>query len=680
MTHSGNLATTTAKLCLLTVLIHPALLLSQEVFTLPPATAAAAYEFRIQTEAGLAPLQWKVINGQLPSGIELLPSVILRGTPSNSRNEPFQFTLEVSDSSQPPQKVSQRFSPAVSAGRLRILPVSAQLKIVPPPQSDPDPPARAEAPTATVDPPGAAQVQDAPETIKAVRERRKKKRGDTSFDPASFVHIYEDTKARNRIQIYDPMRQPEKAGRHLSVDADSSVVIVPDPDILGGNDMPLNKLYMSAVLSSANDKQNVEVVGYSEVGKDKASMEAQRGMAFQTAENIQNMVINMVFTADDIVKYVYEIKEGESVYDPPQQEKIMSGTRAMRGTSEEGKPFRERARERFRLYKPEIQAIGDFFADEHNLAVVRILGSEIFWIDSASLEEIAKQYKENIRIAFDPTSDAGASDQALSDLLERTKLVLADFRDLVLEVRNKASEPSCGKELTGQSLSEGDRKHLLRICGIEKVANERRKTAFQELTKLFASGSISLRSAKATDGNLLTVTVEAVGADGSPVGIPAVFEIDIKKYGAKIQWSPSLLFVRRLGVTDAEASPPTGSTEAPINRVNFAPSPGMTFGIAYFKRGDGKGDAFLRALGPGVGMNVTFMNFNDPSFNLATSQFVNTSGSNVQVGVGLIGSLFDNKLQLSYGWNLNVEHRRQYFGVGFGFIEIGKEVAKYVAK
>ena len=31
-------------------------------------------------------------------------------------------------------------------------------------------------------------------------------------------------------------------------------------------------------------------------------------------------------------------------------------------------------------------------------------------------------------------------------------------------------------------------------------------------------------------------------------------------------------------------------------------------------------------------------------------------------------------------WNLNVEKRRTYFGVGFGFIEIGKEVAKYVTK
>jgi hypothetical protein len=41
----------------------------------------------------------------------------------------------------------------------------------------------------------------------------------------------------------------------------------------------------------------------------------------------------------------------------------------------------------------------------------------------------------------------------------------------------------------------------------------------------------------------------------------------------------------------------------------------------------------MRALGPGIGMNVTFMNFNDPGFDLATQKFVNTTGTNVQVGV-----------------------------------------------
>ncbi len=132
---------------------------------------------------------------------------------------------------------------------------------------------------------------------------------------------------------------------------------------------------------------------------------------------------------------------------------------------------------------------------------------------------------------------------------------------------------------------------------------------------------------------------------------------------------------------------------APFNDVNFAPSPGMSFGVTFLKRGRSKRDRFLRALGPGIGINVSFMNFDDPAFDLAANKFVNTSGQTVQIGTGIIGSLFDNKLQFSYGWNLNanrsgtpaaagaeavLERRRQYFGIGFGFLEVAKELGKFL--
>jgi len=140
--------------------------------------------------------------------------------------------------------------------------------------------------------------------------------------------------------------------------------------------------------------------------------------------------------------------------------------------------------------------------------------------------------------------------------------------------------------------------------------------------------------------------VESVPAAASTGGIPAVFCITVKKYGAKIQWSPSLLFVRRLGVTDSEASP-SDPTVAPLNRINFAPSPGMTSGLL-ISNVETVAATSSFGLGPGVGMNVTFMNFSDPSFELSTQQFVNTTGTNVQVGAGIVGSLFDNKLEFSY--------------------------------
>jgi hypothetical protein len=529
------------------------------------------------------------------------------------------------------------------------------------------------------------------------------------FDPATFIHVYEDTKGRNRITVYEPPNPPKCSGTRVSVDAESAIVIIPKPS---GADLPFNKLYISAVLTSGDKKQNLEVAGYSEVGKDKATTSAQEAVAFRTAEDVEKMVLTMADVAGRIVHYAYEISDEVSLYSTKAKETISTQDKARTGTTDKEKadkgdqdPVGARARERFEFYKPEIQAIGNFFTDKDNLAMVQILGNKVLGIDTASLEEIAKQYLDDIRVAFDTTSNPSSSKAAVDRLLERTKLVVEKFRDLQIEVWHmenaKCSDeeakryegtaycsctagPSEVSELKASFLTDQDKDNLkqagLETCGVVRVAAKMRRMAFLELTQRIAPGTISLRAAKATDGDLLTIRVDAVGADGNEVGIPAVFEIDIKKYGTKIQWSPSLLFVRRLGVTDAEASPPTGSTAAPINRVNFAPSPGMTFGIAFFKRGYSGTDKFVRALGPGAGMNVTFMNFNDPSFDLATSKFVNTNGTNVQVGAGVIGSLFDNKLQVSYGWNLNVEHRRTYLGVGFGFIEVGKEVAKYISK
>ncbi len=137
---------------------------------------------------------------------------------------------------------------------------------------------------------------------------------------------------------------------------------------------------------------------------------------------------------------------------------------------------------------------------------------------------------------------------------------------------------------TGKPLELTDDQWTIRYQkAIQDYAKDVRKSVVRELKRRLATGSISLTDNKAKDGDRPTLTAESLPPDGSTAGISAVFEIAIKKHGAKIQWSPSLLFVRRLGLKDSEVNPPAGSTTAPLNRVNFAPSPGVTFGLAYFK-------------------------------------------------------------------------------------------------
>jgi len=651
-----------------------------------------------------------MVEGSLPPGINLSAAGLIYGAPADPRSEPFEFLLEVTDSGTPPQRATQRFSLSVAPSELRIILDVPALRIVP----------SAEPPRKRVDEPSLAPASaiqrvsyepdaklhwvvplQAESNIAAAREQSKSALpGNSSrasrskpIDPSTFIHIFEDTKTGKRWSLYAPEPQGQKRSLQLTADLDSSLVIVPDGSKMG-DDPALNRLYMTAKLASGDTSKDIPVIGYAEIGRDRATMASQSGAAFQSAANVQAMIFNMAYTVGDILRSVYSApSEATSELSPVAltAEDWMKQNREIDFRSKEivgidtqitaslkaaklDDPVVQPLLQRFRLYQPEIQAISDFFVKKDNLEIVEKVGVEVFWIDRDSMERIAQQFKDNIHTAFDSNSTPLAQAQALEDLLERVKLVYKDFGEFRRDIRDEIKDTHKGETHTKE---EWD---AIFAEAILTVAAERRKVAFDQLKKLLATGSISLPTNQAKDGDRLTLTVESVPADGGTGGIPVVFEITIKKYGAKIQWSPSLLFVRRLGVTDAEAAPPTGSTAAPLNRVNFAPSPGMTFGIAYFKRGYSSWDKFARALGPGIGMNVTFMNYNDPSFNLATTQFTNTSGTDVQVGAGLIGSLFDNKLQLSYGWNLNVERRRNYFAVGFGFIEIGKEVAKYVSR
>ena len=699
---------------------------AQDAFTLPSAKVGVPYEYALQTEGGLPPLQWSVVAGDLPKGISLSATGTLKGVPAGANLEPFEFSVEVRDSGQPPQSSLQRL-------RLRVAPSELHIVL-------PKPPLKILTPTNSADtissPPAPLQSQDAEvkqvsyTPARALRwiipvqvasssmaqtptteqdRQREAKPQKAPLNPATFIRIFEDTKDGNHFSRYEPVEKKPKSqkepknGLQLSVDLESSILIAPDPDKMG-EDPALNKLYITAKLASGDSSKDLVVSGYSEIGQDKSTMTAQSGTAFQSAANVEAMIFNMAYTVGDIIHYVYlqptqaDSNEPQSTAgnrDKNPQETFeqwlathgevglhsadarQADTKISEALSSD-KPFSvpefQRLQARLRLYQPEIKAISDFFLQKENLAIVERVGVDVFWIDRSSLQAIAQQYQDNVQTAFDEKSTPQAQAQALAILLERTKLVYQDFGEFRNYVRQQL------KNAAGTQTHTDEEWNTLFEDEILKYSHEKRKAAFKQLKTRLATGSVSLPDYQAKDGDRLTITVESLPADSSTGGVPVVFYIAIKKYGAKIQWSPSLLFVRRLGVTDAEVTPPTGSNAAPLNRVNFAPSPGMTFGVAYFKRGQSKGDKFMRAVGPGIGMNVTFMNFDDPSFDLATQKFVNTTGTNVQVGAGVIGSLFDNKLQFSYGWNLNVEHRRSYFGVGFGFIEIGKELTKYIGK
>ena len=91
---------------------------------------------------------------------------------------------------------------------------------------------------------------------------------------------------------------------------------------------------------------------------------------------------------------------------------------------------------------------------------------------------------------------------------------------------------------------------------MKAVTDKKITDATKKLQSLFATGTISLASAKAKDGDLLILRVETRGLNVTSAGIPALFEIAIKRFGAKVKPSPSLLFIKRLGLSEADLLTP----------------------------------------------------------------------------------------------------------------------------
>jgi len=110
-------------------------LILEEWATLPEAKAGKEYSYQFRAEGGLPPLVWRVTQGELQQGLRLETSGKIIGAPLQAQQEPSRFAVEVTDSSQPPQRFTQTFSLQVQAASLRIVlnpsPARPELRIVP---------------------------------------------------------------------------------------------------------------------------------------------------------------------------------------------------------------------------------------------------------------------------------------------------------------------------------------------------------------------------------------------------------------------------------------------------------------------------------------------------------------------------------------------------------------------
>ncbi len=529
-----------------------------------------------------------------------------------------------------------------------------------------------------------------------------------TFSPAGYVRLFEDTGTR-RILIYDPARN-ELSSSQLKVDGRSTIYIEVAKDLIDQS-IPMNRLFMTATLArKGGQSKDLEVIGYSEVGKSQEGAESQNAVLLQTAANVQRTLMNMFFTTEDLVRTLYG--------DTPNCPELLA--RDPRHACGRKRVKRAAAEARFRLYEPEIRAIGDFFIREDTARVAGLLGAQAFDVDIASLTRIAQQYLDNSTALSDPNASDDGKQAALTDLVERTKLIWHDFSYIADEIRAEerkllsaiqtGQQPTCFPEpefadfkqryneaLQAQPAPDSRlAESVLQMAALDCYSYEWGEEIADLLRQYLVPAQIFLGADDVKPGDTVMLRIEARESAGAAIGVPAQFLLTVRDRGTRVAVSPSLLFVKRLGVSDADTDITKPNA---IKPVDFSPFPGVTFGAVFHSRGlkkvtdkdwdyeasETSGSRFLGALAPGIGINVTFMNFGDPrDFNPAANNgagaFTTTTGANFEVGAGVVGSLFDNNLQFTYGYNLNASRKNSYFGIGFGFIEVGKRLAGFLGR
>lgn len=528
-----------------------------------------------------------------------------------------------------------------------------------------------------------------------------------ALNPAYFVKVYEVPKSRSAsfqrnttiekygdgAQVYGKLIYDGKTAglnnSRLTADAGSTIVVVPDVE---GRNIAFNTIYMAAELASGDTKQNLEVINYSEVGTAPSADAFLIGASFQSAKDTIDMLITLQRRATDVLKYTLRLhSEGE-----------IADTELLRiqniDLQADKTNLFDRAREGFDQYAPEIESISNYLVSQSNRNITERIANNLFHLNRDTLIAIAKQFSADVALL--KSTNTVDRDAATRRLLVRTIQVYKDFKAARADILYMAGTgaPNTPREPERMVHIEKLREIRSRIAGLDPQANKSlieglRKDLETEARNLYAYdrsaeaitnlrqtkfpvGWVSLDEARAKDGDTLKLTVRVQNPANAGTGNKVPFYITVKKYGAKLHWASSFVFIKRLNITPEDLAPDANGNA--LSDVNFAPSPGVSYGVTFFKRGDDGGSKFLRLLAPTIGMNVSFMNFKDPGFDLSTNMFTNTKGTDVQVGAGPIISLFDNKLHFTQGWNLNVDQKRRYWGIGFGFVEFAKELGKYI--
>lgn len=520
-----------------------------------------------------------------------------------------------------------------------------------------------------------------------------------SADPAKYVRVYEQSgKGTPRLIYFD--RCSSLKSTLLKADSESTLII--DVSEMFANkdnaDMALNKLFMLGNLKKSNAATDVEVTNYSKIGKEAGIEKSQKAFAFQTFDNIGAKVVNLYFTSRELIEGGFGAT-GQTCY--ALLSKLVSPALAGAGgpTVATACPINATTRglfeARLRTYAVELQELSTFFSGEANRLVNAKIATDVFEIDIESLQGIAKQVATQWELAQSTSVTPAGKDQSLDIIIERIMNTVEKLSGLIGTTRALSLDPSVGATICPGAYAKYSEAPKLplpvppsptsssnafaRTCVIEY----KRKDYLKRLENDVMQGSISLSENNASSGDVLTLTVEAKGSDEAASGNQVKFRVRVTDFGWKGGVEPSLFFIKRIGVNEADANRPLGDPVRGLQPVRFAPFPGVNLTASHHGGRTGFQE-FLHVLAPGFGLNTTFMTFGaqrdfDPTIG-DKGQFVTTNGSNFQIGTGPVVTLFGNRISATYGWNLMANERRAYFGFGFGFLSLGRDLVGLIKK
>lgn len=527
-----------------------------------------------------------------------------------------------------------------------------------------------------------------------------------SFEPPCYARIFEDFKSRKRVVLYSP-HHPYQFSRILEADPDSTIVIDFAEGLRLNKDLGLNNMIVRARLVHGDTTTPIQVINYAEIGKDQATQGSQKAFGFQTFEDVSDAIINLYYTTKDIAARIQpdqklhcfdEALKADSPGLMPKECRIDLAEGALAKDQKEVTDRDARFAAALSLYEPEARKIIALFLSDANHTVAAQIAHRVFWVDYASLLAIAKQIQEG----FDKLNDPKITDGKIAirqQLLARIYNIINDLAEMKNEIdslakvaqNSKDPKTDLGGYCPATILSPPPFTPRLdplnpqsyQSFALECFKESERRKYIHEVERYLVTGTISLRENRAAPGDVITIEIEARGTDADTRGAIGKFEIRVKNFGWKVAATDSLLFVERRFVTQKDEA-------QGIRKVRFRPVPGANLVANYYARGSsawpdndvqhapldkdryqlsaaGPAHTFWRALSPGFGLNTSLLDFDD-------------ADGRIQLGVGPIVTLFDNRVSITYGWNLMARERRQYWGVGFSFLQVGKDVVGFFNK